>query len=182
MRWKNEQVFVLNGGGLAVYLGGLFESSAHSDNPEVLAVWSMVIDDAGIMWMGTDGGLVRYIRKGAERGNVSELFTVEDGLPHNSIRALHLAEDGTLWLASKGGGLSTFDRASGAIRRVGPLPTDKMLSMVQGGHGEIWLGTYGWGVLRYFPAGPGRPSRLEHYPLTADGTGTDVYTVYRDRN
>ncbi len=174
--------FGTNGGGLSVYLGGLFEWSAHSENPEVLAVWSMVIDDDGIMWMGTDGGLVRYTRKGAERGRASELFTVAEGLPHNSIRALYLDDDGTLWLASKGGGLSTFDRASGAIRRVGVLPTDKLLSMVGGSHGEIWLGTYGWGVLRYFPAGPGRSARVEHYPLTESGTGTDVYTVYRDRS
>jgi len=174
--------FGTNGGGLAVYLGGLFESSAHSDNPEVLAVWSMVIDDDGIMWMGTDGGLVRYVRKGATRGQVSELFTVEDGLPHNAIRAVHLGDDGALWLASKGGGLSRFDRATGRVEPLGPFPTDKMLSMVGGSYGEIWLGTYGWGVLRYFPARPGRPARLEHYPLTGSGTGTDVYTVYRDRS
>jgi len=176
--------FGTNGGGLAVYVGGLFESSAHSDNPEVLAVWSMVSDsdDDGIMWMGTDGGLVRYTRECAEQGHSSELFTVDDGLPHNSIRALYLDDGGTLWLASKGGGLSTFDRVSGAIERVSLLPTDKLLSMVSGGDDEIWLGTYGWGVLRYFPARPGRPARFEHYPLTERGTGTDVYTVYRDRS
>ena len=104
----------------------------------------MVIDDDGIMWMGTDGGLVRYTRKGAEHGQVSELFTVAEGLPHNSIRALYLDDDGTLWLASKGGGLSTFNRASGAIRQVGQLPTDKILSMV-GGSSRV---RSGWSSLR----------------------------------
>ncbi|NIM61892.1 MAG: hypothetical protein GTO30_09615, partial [Acidobacteria bacterium] len=124
--------FGTNGGGLAVYLGGLFESTAHSDNPEVLAVWSMMIDESGVMWMGTDGGLVRYLRKDAGREQTSEVFTVADGLAHNAVRAVHLDASGVLWLASKGGGLSTFDRASGRVTRYGPLPTDKMLSMVGG--------------------------------------------------
>jgi signal transduction histidine kinase len=107
---------------------------------------------------------------------------VREGLPHNSIRSVRLDDAGLLWLASKGGGLATFDRGSGRVTRVGPLPTDKLLSMVGGSHGEIWLGTYGWGVLRYFPEESGRPARLQHYPLTAGGSGTDVYTVYRDRS
>ena len=170
------------GGGLAAYLGGLFESSAHSDNPEVLAVWSMVIDDEGVMWMGTDGGLVRSPRREPGREQDSTLFTIVDGLPHNSIRALHLDEAGTLWLASKGGGLSRFDRRTHQVQRLGSLPTDELLSMVAGKDGEIWLGTYGWGVLRYVPAAGGRPERTEHYPLTNSGPGTDVHSVFLDSN
>jgi signal transduction histidine kinase/CheY-like chemotaxis protein/ligand-binding sensor domain-containing protein len=168
------------GGGLAAYVGGLFESSAHSDNPEVLTVWSMVKDDDGIMWMGTDGGLVRYRPRTDGTDQLSAVYTTEDGLAHNSIRAVYIDDEGTFWLASKGGGLSTFDRATGRVRGVGLLPTDKLLSMVGGSDGEIWLGTYGSGVLRYFPETPSAAARVEHYPLAADGTGSDVYTVFRD--
>ena len=60
--------FGTNGGGLSVYLGGLFEWSAHSENPEVLAVWSMVIDDDGIMWMGTDGASFATLARAPNAG------------------------------------------------------------------------------------------------------------------
>ena len=180
--------FALFGGGIASYIGGPFETTHHSDNPLLLGVWSVIEDRQGTIWLGTDGGLVRLeASETGKRKARSRAFTMEDGLPHNSVRAVHEDRRGHLWLATKGGGLVRFSpktHAMDVITTEDGLPSDILLSL-QGGEGdEIWIGTYGSGVVRYVPPADGLldkdRGRFEHYPLSPDGEMTDVYAIYRD--
>ncbi len=180
--------FATFGGGISGYLGDRFETTNHSDDPSVLAVWSILEDREHRMWLGTDGGLVQLQANGATAGP-TRLIAASDGLPHRSVRALHEDAAGRLWLATKGGGLARFDPGTSEIEVVDSgdgLPTDNLLALVPGVDGELWLGTYGAGVVRYRPPGHGDLRRgagtFEHYPIAADGSPVDVYTLLRDRD
>ena len=46
-------------------------------------VYTVVQDDKGFIWIGTDAGLVRY------DGTHFKVFTTTDGLPDNEVLGLH---------------------------------------------------------------------------------------------
>jgi signal transduction histidine kinase/DNA-binding response OmpR family regulator/ligand-binding sensor domain-containing protein len=180
--------FALFGGGIASYICGPFETTRHSDNPLLLGVWSVLEDRQGTIWLGTDGGLVRLDPSDTtRRGAGARELTVDDGLPHESVRALHEDPEGYLWLATKGGGLARFHPGTQAIDVIGfadGLPTEALLSLKGGEAKEIWIGTLGQGVVRYRPPEDGDFGRskgtFEHYPLLVGEEGADVYAIFRD--
>jgi ligand-binding sensor domain-containing protein len=62
-----------------------------------LAVYSMLQDRAGFLWIGTENGLFRY------DGVRFTGFFEEDGLPDNFIVSLHQDYAGNLWAATRDG-------------------------------------------------------------------------------
>jgi len=89
----------------------------------------------GDIWAGSEGGgLCRFAN-----GAVLDHFTTAQGLPINSIRALHLDGEGTLWVGTYGGGLVrirdgrafTFDSGHG-------LPDDMISAVLEDSSGFLW--------------------------------------------
>ncbi|MEZ0396691.1 MAG: two-component regulator propeller domain-containing protein [Anaerolineales bacterium] len=86
-------------------------------------VWSLHEDAAGRLWVGTHAGLNRLdwrCGQAAACPPAFTVFTVENGLPDDSIVAILGDERGELWLATMGGGLAAFDPESGAVRAYTP--------------------------------------------------------------
>jgi diguanylate cyclase (GGDEF)-like protein/PAS domain S-box-containing protein len=84
--------------------GGRF--SRVSDDPVAHMLIRVVFEDHdGVIWVGTDRqGLARYDE---EKRNFS-LYTTEQGLSSNAIRALAQDNAGHLWISTRGGGLNRF--------------------------------------------------------------------------
>jgi signal transduction histidine kinase/streptogramin lyase len=89
----------------------------------------------GDVWAGSEGsGLCRFAN-----GAVQDHFTTAEGLPINSIRALHLDGEETLWVGTYGGGLVrirdgqvfTFDSRLG-------LPDDMISAVLEDSSGFLW--------------------------------------------
>ncbi len=81
--------------GLTKYDGKDFEFIQQSGMTNVTF---MLNDSKGRLWIGTnDGGVARY-----ENGEFT-FFTVEDGLPENSIRSFMEAYDGSIYVGTTGG-------------------------------------------------------------------------------
>ncbi|MCE7042399.1 two-component regulator propeller domain-containing protein [Dyadobacter sp. CY312] len=89
------------------------KSFQHFTTREGLAsnsVMSIYEDKAGIIWLGTGGGVSRYDprravprRTVAQRaGNYFQNFTTKDGLPNNSITTIMEDKTGKLWIGSRG--------------------------------------------------------------------------------
>jgi len=118
----------------------------------------------GYIWLGTDGGLVRF------NGDRFTEFTVQSGdLRDNEVWSLKEDRDGVLWIGTYGGGLTrlqdghfrTFTTADG-------LPDDVVMAIEQDPEGNIWLRTP-QGLARWRD---GRLSRVQ----TEDGL-SDVHAT-----
>ena len=96
---------------------------------------SIAQDKAGFIWMGTEGGLVRYNRGQCRR------WTTEEGLPSTFIGSMIPdAEDG-LWLGTQRG-LVRFRAGRFEPARLGNAPSHAAASqMALDGKGRIWLMT-----------------------------------------
>jgi diguanylate cyclase (GGDEF)-like protein len=143
-------------------------------------------DKSGFLWFATEGGLDRYDgftfkHYRHERGNPNALAS-------EFVRDLHLAEDGSLWIATDGGGISRWNPATDGIttfRAVDgestSLATDKVRTILADNDGFVWIGTYDLGLDRlniasnevtHFSGQPDDPVSLdsnEIFALALDG-------------
>jgi len=84
-------------------------------------------------------------------------YTTDDGLGGDNVVDLVEAEDGALWFAIEGGGVSRFDgREFFTLGREQGWTSDTVNVVEVGQGGVIWMGTEK-GLCRYDPAHPARP-------------------------
>lgn len=86
-------------------------------------VWSLYEDIEGNLWVGTHAGLDRLSWPCNLAGACAPIFTtytVEDGLPDDSIVAILGDKHQRLWLATMGGGLVVFDPSTEKVRGYTP--------------------------------------------------------------
>jgi signal transduction histidine kinase/ligand-binding sensor domain-containing protein/DNA-binding NarL/FixJ family response regulator len=113
-------------------------------------------------------------RPGAPRF-VHESWSVEDGLPLNSIRKVLQGRDGYVWIATLDG-LARFDgvrftvfNASGSPE----LPSTRFISLYEARDGSLWLQTETWDLLRF------RHGRFTHFGAE-HGLTARVYSIYEE--
>ena len=77
-------------------------------------------------------------------------WTSDNGLPQNSIRAMHETRDGFLWIGTRGG-LARFDGATFVVYRAGEansIPGDSITGLAEDRDGSLWIST-DCGLTRY---------------------------------
>lgn len=100
------------------------------------AVTAIVQEQAGALWVGTEGGGLDRFGKGAPAH-----LGKGEGLLSDSIRTLHLDSSGTLWIGTAGGGLSRWQE--GKIANVTAhegLPDNTISHILEDDTGRLWLG------------------------------------------
>ncbi|MGB5256747.1 MAG: two-component regulator propeller domain-containing protein [Woeseiaceae bacterium] len=145
-------------------------------------------DHTGFLWFATEAGLDRYDgfsfkHYRHERGNPNALAS-------DFIRDLDIAGDGSLWIATDGGGVSRWDPATDSITTYRSqesddtsLGTDRIVTILAGADGFIWIGTRDSGLERLDPEthevlhfasqhdDPASVSSREIFALIEDGAG-----------
>lgn len=120
--------------GLYRYRDGRAEGPLYGISSEV---WSLLLDRAGSLWVGTSGAGVFRVRDGR-----AEQLSSRQGLSHDSVDAVYEDREGSVWIGTRGGGL---DRLSdGKVTPYGPpegLRGEITFSVRGDGAGNVWVGT-----------------------------------------
>jgi ligand-binding sensor domain-containing protein len=107
-------------------------------NLDANAVWSIVQDHTGYLWLGTDGGLVRF-----DGTRFDRRAAVDNRLPPHGVGALHVSRDSSLWVGFintgglmrlNGGDLRVYDERDG----LGPTA---VISLTEDLAGTMWAAT-----------------------------------------
>ena len=104
-------------------------------------VRAITVDGDGALWVATSSGLDRV------SGTARRRFGVADGLPHDSIRALHHDPRYGLLVATSGGiaritatGIKSLPSPDLPLAQISALTTDRF--------GDVWVGDLAHGVVR----------------------------------
>jgi diguanylate cyclase (GGDEF)-like protein len=120
-------------------------------------------DREGFLWIGTQGGLVRFDGSGFEvfRSNPDDPAS----LGGSYVRTLLAGKDGRLWVGTFSGGLSVYDPARNRFVRYrndpqdpGSLSHDRVEALAEDRSGRIWVAT-NEGIDRLDP----RSGRMDHF-------------------
>jgi signal transduction histidine kinase/ligand-binding sensor domain-containing protein len=121
-----------------------------------LWVRALLVDHAGRLWIGSDGGLARLDSARAEApvGRLHHLGRA-DGFEGRRVRTIFEAPDGDLWVGAVGG---LHRRAAGAFRfrhftMAQGLPDETVNALVSDRHRQLWLATDTGGIARWVQAG-----------------------------
>ncbi len=143
-------------------------------------VWDMLVDRAGALWVGTDGGgLSRFERAAGRFVNLRHRPGDPHSLPGDRVRALLQDRDGQIWIGTDGAGLARLDPASLEIRRYRHDPDDphglshdRVMGLFEDRRGTLWVATDGGGLLRWNPAA-NRFKAYRHDPDDPETIGSD---------
>ncbi len=151
------------------------------------SVLCILQDRDGFIWLGTEDGLNRYdgysfVHYGGDPATESAL-----GNDH----VLGMVEDarGDLWIATSGGGLSRWDRATDSFtthvhdsEREASLASNLLRTIAIDGEGMLWLGTRDAGLDRFDPVS-GEARHFRHDPADPGSLADDhVYAVWVERS
>ena len=107
------------------------------------SVYSIVQDENGFLWIGTEDGLHRF--DGNEMTVYEAIPGSEQGLASDYINGLAAAKDGGLWIATFGGGLMKYDLATGRFKsfrhepgNAESLSADNIMSVAPDPDGSVW--------------------------------------------
>jgi len=114
----------------------------HHTDPEAGSGTAIIQDKTGFIWIGTQGGLVRW------DGNHFRRYVADSqvpgSLPDSFILALHIDTRGRLWVGTSAGGLAQYDAARDLfVTAAGPsgVKGTAVLSITDDAKGGLWVGT-----------------------------------------
>lgn len=122
-----------------------FDHLGISDGLSNSSVSSIVQDETGFIWFGTQSGLNRYDGYSVERFEHDPFD--RNSLSHNLIQTMHLDEAGVFWIGTYGG-LNRFDPADGSFTRYAnvlgdtrSLSNNVVVAIETDDDGRLWVGT-----------------------------------------
>lgn len=127
-------------GGICRYDGMYIANFTTRDGLINNGVMCALEDRSGTLWFGTWDGICAYDGTG---------FTLLEGSQGKNARALDEDEEGYLWLAALGNGVSRYDRRKMTALTIGDeLSKGDGFAFLRDREGALWIGT-GQGVSRY---------------------------------
>lgn len=144
-------------------------------------VRDIIVDNKGLIWIGTDHGGINIIRK----KDFSVQYVLhrdedEKSLGQNSVNALYKDDEGVIWVGTYKKGVSyyheniirfplythsTFDPEG--------LPYGDVNRFVEDDQGNLWIGTNGGGLI-YFNQRNGKFTRFRNIPGDPNSLSSDV--------
>jgi signal transduction histidine kinase/CheY-like chemotaxis protein/ligand-binding sensor domain-containing protein len=130
---------------------------------EALPRVGSIVRLAGVLWLGTQNGLVRYDPKANTAQTFGQGPAASGALSDNRINVMLAAPDGALWIGTRNG-LNRFDPATGRAEQIMPVPGNPgalpygfINSLTFDAQGRLWVATNGGGIGILSNLGPGAP-------------------------
>ncbi len=121
-----------------------FQNGQFQSVPGSSAVSAIFQDRNGLLWVGTEVGLVSWDRQNWK------IFTTQDGLSSDAVRAIADDTNGNLWIGTAGGGLNCLRDGKITPLRMDPaLPGEDISALLVDHEGVLWIGTRGRGLERF---------------------------------
>lgn len=147
-----EELWFSGKGGVYCYdpdaLGDqIFVDLSHLLELQGEAVNEITEDSEGIIWIATEGFVVKYDRKTGEVGHL----TSEDGLVDNYVFGSTEDRNGDIWFSTKSGA-SKYSRATGTfmnLKKENGLADNIVRNITRDKAGSLWFGTYGGGLNKF---------------------------------
>ena len=161
--------------------GAIVKTYQKTDSPRSLidnSVFSICRTTTGDIYLGTLFGLLRYNRQSDDFDRIPEL---------NGRFVYDIKEDsgGNLWLATYANGAYCYNVSEQKWKNYlhdendpKSLPYDKVLSIFEDSHRQIWLTTQGGGFCRFHPD----TETFSNYNLSAGLPNDVVYQIVEDKN
>lgn len=112
------------------------------------AVTALLLDRHGVLWVGTDRGIVRFYQGRADS------FPPGTDMPVSTISALLEDREGNLWVGGESEGLAVLrDQKFTTFTKREGLTGNKLTSIYGDRDGTLWIGTDGSGLNRMTPKG-----------------------------
>ncbi|MEN9867144.1 MAG: hypothetical protein RL748_2734, partial [Pseudomonadota bacterium] len=150
------------------------------------AVMALTQDARGLLWIGTQKGLVQY--DGYRFRKFVHASRDQHSLAGDYIWCLWGQADGRVWVGTASNGVSVYDAASERFthyrhdpKQPGSLGEGIVWAMTDDGKGGMWIGTdHG---LSHLPAGASQFVHLRHQSGRADSLADDrVRSLLRDKD
>ncbi len=116
-------------------------------------VYSVIQDERGFIWLGTQVGLDRFDGYGFKGFQYQP--DKEQALSGNNLSALGLDPDGIIWIGTWGDGLLRLDPSTRKFRvfqnrsdEPDSLSEDRIQSLYADSRGAVWVGTFSSGLSR----------------------------------
>ncbi|MDJ0836863.1 MAG: two-component regulator propeller domain-containing protein [Acidobacteriota bacterium] len=128
-------------------------------------ILSLHVTGDGVLWVGTQRGLNRYLPETDSFLRFLADETQPDTLSNGEIRSLHGDRDGALWIGTAFGLNLLRPDADGFItyehdeRDLNSLSGNHISALFEDEGGVIWVGTRGKGINKYIPSG----NRWQHF-------------------
>jgi ligand-binding sensor domain-containing protein/serine phosphatase RsbU (regulator of sigma subunit) len=147
---ENNTWIGTKGGGLYVRNAAgnlqLFRKTGNSGEDFI----SDVEADNKYVWLGTLDGLIILDR---ETKNLKAKYTINNGLPHNSINKIYLTSKGTAAVATKTDRLYLIDPENGVIAGKAIMygtTMNEIIAFCETADGSLWASTAGNGVFEFY--------------------------------
>ncbi|MCP4605105.1 MAG: response regulator [Proteobacteria bacterium] len=149
-------------------------------------VTSIVQDNKGFMWIGTESGLNRY--DGYNFAVYEHDPQDSNSLSSSYIGVIYNDQVGTLWIGTYGGGLDRFDQSSERFIHYQHDPSDphslshdNVMAIYQDRSGTLWIGTDSGGLDK-FDSETGQFIHYQHDPNDPHSLShNEVRSIYQDQ-
>ena len=162
-----------------------FEHLTMTDGLSQSAVMAIAQDQTGFVWFATEGGLDRY--DGTALKNYRRNRGDPRSLGGELVRDLTVTADGSLWIATDGGGVSRwnpdndrFDRFRHDPDEADTLSSNNIRAVAADPRGFIWIGSRDAGLDR-LNIETGQVENYRYSSSAADGlSSNDIYALQID--
>jgi diguanylate cyclase (GGDEF)-like protein len=170
-------LWIAHSRGVARYRAGKFTPAFDSALLQSRRAWAMAQAADGAVWIASENGLLRWAQGGTDPdvGSITHHLKQADGLPTDRLRALAFDRDGTLWIATSGGGLVRYANNKFAVMGLSDgFPHLEVRHVLADPAGGVWAATAGGGLVRV------NKSEIKTYTV-ADGLPTNQLTYLARR-